>query len=104
MKGRAAWGTSDGGGNLVQDAVDYRGCRADKSSTGGWVAAALALGIELCERLSTMGIAVNLVTYLTDTMHLPQHHNTISPSDMTLKNIFIDKWSDAKENSQTICR
>ena len=32
---------------------------------------ALALGIELCERLSTMGIAVNLVTYLTGTMHLP---------------------------------
>ncbi|CAO2183746.1 unnamed protein product [Urochloa humidicola] len=62
---------SDGGGNLVQDAVDYRGCRADKSSTGGWVAAALALGIELCERLSTTGIAVNLVTYLTGTMHLP---------------------------------
>ncbi|KAG2598306.1 protein NRT1/ PTR FAMILY 6.2-like [Panicum virgatum] len=68
---RAAWGAGDGRGNLVQDAVDYRGCRADKSSTGGWVAAALALGIELCERLSTMGIAVNLVTYLTGTMHLP---------------------------------
>ncbi|CAO2170293.1 unnamed protein product [Urochloa humidicola] len=70
---RAAWGGAgaDGGGNLVQDAVDYRGCRADKSSTGGWVPAALALGIELCERLSTMGIAVNLVTYLTGTMHLP---------------------------------
>ncbi|CAL4949316.1 unnamed protein product [Urochloa decumbens] len=69
---RAAWGgAGDGGGNLVQDAVDYRGCRADKSSTGGWVAAALALAIELCERLSTMGIAVNLVTYLTGTMHLP---------------------------------
>ena len=67
---RAAWGAGDGGGNLVQDAVDYRGCRADKSSTGGWVAAALAFGIELCERLSTMGIVVNLVTYLTGTMHL----------------------------------
>ncbi|KAK3164527.1 hypothetical protein QOZ80_1AG0020500 [Eleusine coracana subsp. coracana] len=66
---RSAW--ADGGGNQVQDAVDYRGCPAHKSSTGGWVAAALALGIELCERLSTMGIAVNLVTYLTDTMHLP---------------------------------
>ncbi|TVT99571.1 hypothetical protein EJB05_55062, partial [Eragrostis curvula] len=68
---RSAWGAGDGGGHLVQDAVDYRGCPADKSSTGGWVAAALALGIELCERLSTMGIAVNLVTYLTGTMHLP---------------------------------
>ncbi|KAL6615127.1 hypothetical protein ACP70R_037397 [Stipagrostis hirtigluma subsp. patula] len=66
---RSPWGGD--GGNLVQDAVDYRGCPADKSSTGGWVAAALALGIELCERLSTMGIAVNLVTYLTGTMHLP---------------------------------
>ncbi|XP_062184738.1 protein NRT1/ PTR FAMILY 6.2-like [Phragmites australis] len=67
---RSPWGGRDGG-NLVQDAVDYRGCPADKSSTGGWVAAALTLGIELCERLSTMGIAVNLVTYLTGTMHLP---------------------------------
>ncbi|KAK3029077.1 hypothetical protein RJ639_039221 [Escallonia herrerae] len=28
------------------------------------------VGIELCERLSTMGIAVNLVTYLDGTMHL----------------------------------
>lgn len=27
-------------------------------------------GIEICERLSTMGIAVNLVTYLGGTMHL----------------------------------
>lgn len=29
------------------------------------------VGIEICERLSTMGIAVNLVTYLGGTMHLP---------------------------------
>lgn len=27
-------------------------------------------GIEGCERLTTLGIAVNLVTYLTGTMHL----------------------------------
>lgn len=54
----------------VADAVDYKGCPADKSKTGGWVPAALSLGIELCERLSTMGIAVNLVTYLSGTMHL----------------------------------
>ncbi|KAE8767377.1 Nitrate/chlorate transporter [Hordeum vulgare] len=58
-------------GNLVQDAVDYRGCPADRSSTGSWLGAASVVGIELCERLATMGIAVNLVTYLTDTMHLP---------------------------------
>ncbi|GMI84380.1 NRT1/ PTR family 6.2 [Hibiscus trionum] len=55
----------------VADAVDYNGFPADKSRTGGWVPAALSLGIEICERLSTMGIAVNLVTYLGGTMHLP---------------------------------
>ncbi|WOL08990.1 protein NRT1/ PTR FAMILY 6.2-like [Canna indica] len=53
------------------DAVDYKGSPADKSRTGGWIPAALILGIEICERLSTMGIAVNLVTYLGGTMHLP---------------------------------
>ncbi|XP_017983179.1 PREDICTED: protein NRT1/ PTR FAMILY 6.2 isoform X1 [Theobroma cacao] len=55
----------------VADAMDYKGFPADKSRTGGWVPAALSLGIEICERLSTMGIAVNLVTYLGGTMHLP---------------------------------
>nr|GMC65227.1 protein NRT1/ PTR FAMILY 6.2-like [Ipomoea batatas] len=56
---------------VVADAVDYRGLPADKSKTGGWVPAALALGIEIVERLSTMGIGVNLVTYLGGTMHQP---------------------------------
>ncbi|CAI9758968.1 unnamed protein product [Fraxinus pennsylvanica] len=55
----------------VADAVDYKGYPADKSKTGGWVPAALILGIEIVERLSTMGIAVNLVTYLGGIMHLP---------------------------------
>ncbi|XP_071729519.1 protein NRT1/ PTR FAMILY 6.2-like [Rutidosis leptorrhynchoides] len=55
----------------VADAVDYKGFPADRSKTGGWVPAALILGIEIVERLSTMGIAVNLVTYLGGTMHLP---------------------------------
>ncbi|XP_075508947.1 protein NRT1/ PTR FAMILY 6.2 isoform X2 [Primulina tabacum] len=55
----------------VADAVDYKGFPADKSKTGGWIPAALILVIEICERLSTMGIAVNLVTYLGETMHLP---------------------------------
>ncbi|KAJ0788198.1 putative proton-dependent oligopeptide transporter family, PTR2 family proton/oligopeptide symporter [Helianthus annuus] len=54
----------------VADAVDYKGFPADRAKTGGWVPAALILGIEICERLSTMGIAVNLVTYLGGTMHL----------------------------------
>lgn len=55
----------------VADAVDYKGFPADRSKTGGWVPAALILGIEICERLSTMGIAVNLVTYLGGIMHVP---------------------------------
>ncbi|XP_073132134.1 protein NRT1/ PTR FAMILY 6.2 [Henckelia pumila] len=55
----------------VADAVDYKGFPADKSKTGGWIPAALILVIEICERLSTMGIAVNLITYLGGTMHLP---------------------------------
>ncbi|XP_051132123.1 protein NRT1/ PTR FAMILY 6.2-like [Andrographis paniculata] len=55
----------------VADAVDYKGFPADRTKTGGWVPAALILGIEICERLSTMGIAVNLVTYLGGVMHLP---------------------------------
>ncbi|XP_072993455.1 protein NRT1/ PTR FAMILY 6.2 [Typha latifolia] len=63
MEGKMSWS--------VADAVDYKGFPADKSKTGGWVPAALILGIEICERLSTMGIAVNLVTYLGGTMHLP---------------------------------
>ncbi|XP_009781779.1 protein NRT1/ PTR FAMILY 6.2 [Nicotiana tabacum] len=55
----------------VADAVNYKGLPADRSKTGGWVPAALVLGIEINERLSTMGIAVNLVTYLGGVMHLP---------------------------------
>ncbi|CAJ1944512.1 unnamed protein product [Sphenostylis stenocarpa] len=55
----------------VAGAVDYKGFPADRSKTGGWVPAALILGIEIVERLSTMGIAVNLVTYMISVMHLP---------------------------------
>uniref|UniRef100_A0A5B7BUR9 Putative Major facilitator superfamily protein isoform 2 n=1 Tax=Davidia involucrata TaxID=16924 RepID=A0A5B7BUR9_DAVIN len=63
MEGKMSW--------TVADAIDYKGFPADRSKTGGWVTAALILGIEICERLSTMGIAVNLVTYLGGTIHLP---------------------------------
>ncbi|XP_057417283.1 protein NRT1/ PTR FAMILY 6.3-like [Lotus japonicus] len=54
----------------IQDAWDYKGRPAERSKTGGWTSAAMILGIEGCERLTTLGIAVNLVTYLTGTMHL----------------------------------
>lgn len=54
----------------LQDAWDYKGSPAQRSTTGGWTSAAMILGVEASERLTTLGIAVNLVTYLTDTMHL----------------------------------
>ncbi|KAK9052305.1 hypothetical protein SSX86_028934 [Deinandra increscens subsp. villosa] len=54
----------------VTDAWDYKGRSAARSATGGWTSAAMILGVEACERLTTLGIAVNLVTYLTGTMHV----------------------------------
>ncbi|KAK4788445.1 hypothetical protein SAY86_019764 [Trapa natans] len=57
-------------GKTLPDAWDYKGRPAEKWKTGGWTSAAMILGGEACERLTTLGIAVNLVTYLTSTMHL----------------------------------
>ncbi|KAL6501592.1 hypothetical protein OROGR_026725 [Orobanche gracilis] len=54
----------------VSDAWDYKGRAAIKSSSGRWTSAAMILVVEVCERLSTLGIAVNLLTYLKHTMHL----------------------------------
>ncbi|CAM0911224.1 unnamed protein product [Alopecurus aequalis] len=55
---------------VLGDAWDYRGRAAARSTTGRWGAAAMILVAELNERLTTLGIAVNLVTYLTATMHV----------------------------------
>ncbi|XP_058104559.1 protein NRT1/ PTR FAMILY 6.3 [Magnolia sinica] len=55
---------------ILPDAWDYKGRPAGRSETGGWTSAAKILGVELWERMTTLGIAVNLVTYLTGTMHL----------------------------------
>ncbi|EOY24390.1 Nitrate transporter 1.1 isoform 2 [Theobroma cacao] len=57
-------------GKTLPDAWDYKGSPAERSKSGGWTSAAMILGVEACERLTTLGIAVNLVTYLTGTMHL----------------------------------
>lgn len=54
----------------LPDASDYKGRPAVRSTTGGWTSAATILVVEAFERLTTLGIAVNLVTYLTGTMHL----------------------------------
>ncbi|CAN6248958.1 unnamed protein product [Urochloa humidicola] len=43
---------------------------ADKSRTGGWLAASLITSTELAERVAVMGVATNLVTYLTGSLHL----------------------------------
>lgn len=72
MEGKVTW--------TVGDAVDYKGFPIDKSTTGGWIRAAQILVIEICERLTTMGVAVNLVTYLTGTMHL---HSAASANIVT---------------------
>ncbi|KAK8361092.1 hypothetical protein V6Z12_A03G015500 [Gossypium hirsutum] len=57
-------------GKTLPDAWDYKGHPSERSKSGGWTSAAMILGVEACERLTTLGIAVNLVTYLTETMHL----------------------------------
>ncbi|KAJ8485068.1 hypothetical protein OPV22_017553 [Ensete ventricosum] len=56
--------------DILSDAWNYKGRPAVRSRTGGWSGAAMILVVELNERLTTLGIAVNLVTYLTGTMHL----------------------------------
>ncbi|KAI3724923.1 hypothetical protein L1987_64691 [Smallanthus sonchifolius] len=73
----------------VADAVDYKGFPTDRAKTGGWVPAALILGIEICERLSTMGIAVNLVTYLGGTMHLPSSTSANVVTDFLGTSFFL---------------
>nr|POE76641.1 protein nrt1/ ptr family 6.3 [Quercus suber] len=50
-------------GKTLPDAWDYKGRPAERSKTGGWTAAAMILGGEAMERLTTLGIAVNLVSH-----------------------------------------
>ncbi|KAL6906421.1 hypothetical protein ACP4OV_004022 [Aristida adscensionis] len=57
-------------GKALTDAWDYKGRPASRAATGGWGCAAMILGAELFERMTTLGIAVNLVPYMTGTMHL----------------------------------
>ncbi|KAK1687006.1 hypothetical protein QYE76_047854 [Lolium multiflorum] len=60
---------SEGKGTLT-DAWDSKGRPAIRATTGGWGCAAMILGAELFERMTTLGIAVNLAPYMTGTMHL----------------------------------
>ncbi|CAL5031604.1 unnamed protein product [Urochloa decumbens] len=63
-------GHDDGNGADDGLVLDFRGNPADKSRTGGWLAAALITGTELAERVAVMGVATNLVTYLAGPLHL----------------------------------
>ncbi|KAM7274275.1 hypothetical protein ACFE04_028939 [Oxalis oulophora] len=56
--------------NTIPDVWDYKGRPSERTKSGGWGSAAMILGVEAVERLTTLGIGVNLVTYLTGTMHL----------------------------------
>ncbi|KAG1359297.1 putative protein NRT1/ PTR FAMILY 6.3 [Cocos nucifera] len=60
----------NGTSKTISDACDHKGRPAVQSRTGGWARAAMIVVVELNERLTTLGIGVNLVTYLTNTMHL----------------------------------
>ncbi|KAH7862226.1 hypothetical protein Vadar_001656 [Vaccinium darrowii] len=64
----------------LPDAWDFKGRPAIRSATGGWNSAAMILGVEACERLTSLGIALNLLTYLTETMHFGRvaSANTVS--------------------------
>ncbi|KAG2318866.1 hypothetical protein Bca52824_012079 [Brassica carinata] len=52
--------------DLVHDSVDHRGNPAVRSSTGGWKSASLIIGVEVAERFAYVGIACNMITYLTE--------------------------------------
>ncbi|KAL2232979.1 protein NRT1/ PTR FAMILY 6.3 [Sesamum indicum] len=72
--------TAQQAAETIPDAWDYKGRLSLKSSSGGWGSAAMILGVEACERMTTLGIVVNLVTYLTGTMHLG---NATAANDVT---------------------
>ncbi|CAL0329845.1 unnamed protein product [Lupinus luteus] len=49
--------------------VDFKGRSILKHNTGNWKACPFILGTECCERLAYFGIAINLVSYLTQRLH-----------------------------------
>lgn len=60
--------------------VDRKGNMANRQRTGGWRAAPLIFATEICERMGSLGLQRNLVTYFTTKIHLsnPKAANTVS--------------------------
>lgn len=55
----------------VPDAVDYKGNPADRSKTGGWVPAALVLGLFIC-----LSLIVLIIFYEKGSaLYLPKFHS-----------------------------
>uniref|UniRef100_M4D3F0 Uncharacterized protein n=1 Tax=Brassica campestris TaxID=3711 RepID=M4D3F0_BRACM len=52
--------------DIVNDSVDHHGNPAVRASTGGWRSACLIIGVEVAERFAYVGIACNMITYLTE--------------------------------------
>ncbi|KAK9929742.1 hypothetical protein M0R45_026828 [Rubus argutus] len=51
--------------DVVEDAVDYKGHSARRSSSGGWRSASFMIGVEVAERFAYYGISSNLISFLT---------------------------------------
>ncbi|KAG0613192.1 hypothetical protein M758_6G084100 [Ceratodon purpureus] len=60
--------------------VDRKGNIAHRQKTGGWRAAPLIFATEICERMGSLGLQRNLVTYFTKKIHLsnPKAANMVS--------------------------
>eukprot|EP00249_Psilotum_nudum_P012260 c23677_g1_i2 orf=364-1365(+) len=67
-------------GFVADGSVDSKGRIAKKSETGGWRAVPLIFGTELCERIASLGLQRNLVTYFVKKMNLsnPKSANMVS--------------------------
>ncbi|GJZ55777.1 integrase, catalytic region, zinc finger, CCHC-type containing protein [Tanacetum coccineum] len=83
-----------------EPSLDFQGNHADKSKTGGWLAAGLILGTELSQKICLIGISVNLVTYLQGDMHFSSSDsaNTVTNcmGSLNLLALFGGFLADAK--------
>ncbi|MCO5548360.1 hypothetical protein L7F22_001817 [Adiantum nelumboides] len=55
---------------VADGSVDRRGRLASKAKTGAWKAAPLIFGTEICERMASLGLQRNLVTYFVNKINI----------------------------------